>query len=342
MTMRRWIKRPEGSNWGDFGADDQVGRLNLITRERRLAAVREVRHGRAFALSLPLDLPGEGIQPPYRRPPRLDAPIGRNVPLADVFKVAGAVDVGNDDCVTLHLQYSTQWDSLAHVGAMFDADDDGVAEKIFYNGHRVEFPATGMPADSGVPGAASLGIENLAMTCVQGRGVLVNLFKAFGDTKTLVNYDRLMAVLSDQRIEVEPGDLLCLYTGYGDALVAMKHQPDVDRLERTYADLDGNDLRLLQWITDSGVAAICADNGSVEAKPEGHATGHAHCEAGSAFLPLHHHCLFKLGMPLGELWYFTELAEWLDAAQRSRFLLTAPPLRLPGAVGSPLMPVGTV
>lgn len=115
-----------------------------------------------------------------------------------------------------------------------------------------------------------------------------------------------------------------------------------DWRQSSFADLDGNDPRLLQWITDSGISAICSDNGAVEAKPEGHATGHAHCVPGGPFLPLHHHCLFKLGMPLGELWYFKDLAEWLGAAQRYRFLLTAPPLRLPGAVGSPMMPVATV
>jgi hypothetical protein len=27
---------------GDFGPDDEIGRLNLITNERRLAAAREV------------------------------------------------------------------------------------------------------------------------------------------------------------------------------------------------------------------------------------------------------------------------------------------------------------
>ena len=31
-------------------------------------------------------------------------------------------DVINDDLAILHLQYSTQWDSLAHVGQLFDAD----------------------------------------------------------------------------------------------------------------------------------------------------------------------------------------------------------------------------
>jgi hypothetical protein len=57
---------------------------------------------------------------------------------------------------------------------------------------------------------------------------------------------------------------------------------------------------------------------------------------------LHNHCLFKLGLNLGELWYFAELAQWLRANKRSTFLLTAPPLRLPGAVGSPATPVATV
>ena len=61
-----------------------------------------------------------------------------------------------------------------------------------------------------------------------------------------------------------------------------------------------------------------------------------------AALPLHEHCLFKLGLPLGELWWLAELAAWLRAHGRHRFLLTAPPLRLPGAVGSPVTPVATV
>jgi kynurenine formamidase len=59
-------------------------------------------------------------------------------------------------------------------------------------------------------------------------------------------------------------------------------------------------------------------------------------------LPLHEHCLFKNGIHLGELWHLTDLAHWLRAAGRSRFLLTAPPLRLPGAVGSPATPIATV
>jgi len=37
----RWKNRPEGSNWGEFGPDDERGRLNLITQEKVLQGVAE-------------------------------------------------------------------------------------------------------------------------------------------------------------------------------------------------------------------------------------------------------------------------------------------------------------
>ncbi len=52
---QRWKQRPAGSTWGDFGADDENGRLNLLTPERVRAAAAEVKEGRTFCLSLPLD-----------------------------------------------------------------------------------------------------------------------------------------------------------------------------------------------------------------------------------------------------------------------------------------------
>jgi len=32
----RWKRRPPGSNWGDWGPDDQLGRLNLLTPDKVL------------------------------------------------------------------------------------------------------------------------------------------------------------------------------------------------------------------------------------------------------------------------------------------------------------------
>ena len=67
---KRWKVRPTGSNWGDFGEDDQLGRLNLVTPERRRAAAQEVREGIAFCLSLPLDCPATVLNP-RRFPPQI-------------------------------------------------------------------------------------------------------------------------------------------------------------------------------------------------------------------------------------------------------------------------------
>jgi hypothetical protein len=52
--------------------------------------------------------------------------------------------------------------------------------------------------------------------------------------------------------------------------------------------------------------------------------------------------MFELGVYLGEIWYLSELADRQRAHDRSRFLLTAPPLRPPGAVGAPANAVATV
>jgi hypothetical protein len=60
MTIsHRWSQRPPGSTWGDFGADDQLGRLNLLTPEKVRQGIAEVRDGRSFCLSLPLVHLGE-------------------------------------------------------------------------------------------------------------------------------------------------------------------------------------------------------------------------------------------------------------------------------------------
>jgi hypothetical protein len=334
MGMSRWLKRPEGSNWGDFGADDQVGRMNLVTPERRRRAIAEAREGHAFLLGLPLDYPKAQIFP-GRFPPRLEATMGGGgKPMYDWTPPGGDSDVINDDRVIMDLQYSSQWDGLSHYGAAFDADGDGVAEHVFYNGYRSDTHFV-QPGDGIAPRADALGIENLARTCVQGRGVLVDLREAGGAPHGRIGYDALMRAIEAQRADVGEGDFLCVYSGYTDLL--LRDGAAVNRaVLNACPGLDGGDKALLDWVDRSGLAAICADNPMVE-KIE----GLERC-AGTAMLPLHEHCLVKLGIHLGEFWWFGGIAPWLAANGRAHFLLTAPPLNLPGAVGSPATPVGTV
>jgi hypothetical protein len=340
MEGHRWKNRPEGSNWGEFGPDDQIGRMNLLTPERRLAALREVTHGICFTLSLPLDYPGGNALFPLRRQPEFHYERrgdGHNFNFNLSHLNHHFCDVVSDDAVLLFTQYSTQWDGLAHVGQMFDADGDGMPEKVYYNGYRGGIDIIGPDEAAEPSGARSLGIDRMAASGVQGRGVLIDLEAVHGRDRVVVGYDGLMRAAESQKAEIREGDFLCLHTGFADVILEMGGNPDGDRLHRSCAVLDGRDRRLRQWVTDSGIVAICADNFAVEAYP-------AAPEAGDSYpgLPLHNHCLFRLGVHLGELWYFGELRQWLAGHSRSAFLLTAPALRLPGAVGSPVTPVATV
>jgi hypothetical protein len=344
---RRWVNRPEGSTWGDWGDDDQLGRLNLLTPQKVMQGVAEIRHGIAFSLSLPLDYPGGNVVNPRRFAPVLAPTVEEgcecfNFPMSR--KDPANTDLLSDDKVTLHLQYSTQWDSFAHVGSYFDADGDGTPEPVYYNGFRanehvngpVEYAGDVVRKRGAHEGALSLGISSMAQTGVQGRAVLLDLVRAYGTERRLIRMQELDAAMRSQGAAVEYGDMLLLRTGYAEAMLSMNRSPDIEVLNRTGCVLDGRDPALLQWVTDSGVVALVADNYAVEGLP-------ALPSAGTRpALPLHHHCLFKLGVPLGEMWWLKDLADWLHNNQRTRFLLTAPPLNLPGAVGSPVTPVATV
>lgn len=323
--------------------------MNLVTAQKVLQGLAEVREGRTFCLSLPLDYPGgnalnEKRHPPVLRPTLRNGRPNMNYRMRDEHP--HLTDVVCDDLAILHLQYSTQWDSLAHIGQLFDADGDGVAEPVFYNGYRagVDIVGPSAAADAGTPASVSpstsaahaLGIENMAERCVQGRAVMIDLHAHLGERRTLAGYDTLMRIIDQDRLDIETGDMVCLHTGFADALLAQNKQPSPAVLDGIGAELDGRDTKLLNWITDSGLAALISDNAAVEALPTGHTEG---C---CAALPLHEHCLFKLGIHLGELWHLTPLAAYLRRQGRYRFLLTAPPLRLPGAVGSPTTPVATV
>ncbi|MBT4428499.1 MAG: cyclase family protein [Rhodospirillaceae bacterium] len=337
---KRWKIRPDGSNWGDFGPDDQLGRLNLLTEARVLEAVKQVRTGKTFCLSMPLDLPGGNAINPSRLPPELkpviregeiafDGPARRDNPLQ--------TDLLCDDAMLIHSQYSTQWDSFAHIGAMFDADGDGEAEHVYYNGYKVLSEETSKGL-YGAIGAVNLGIENMAESCVQGRGVMIDLRAHCGDERRAVGFAELMAIMAKDNVEVAEGDLVCLHTGFADRIVEAAKTPDPQPVGAVCTVLDGDDKALLNWISESGVAALVSDNVAVEQS----SSVAREMKVPGPVLPLHEHCLFKIGVPLGELWHLSELAGWLRENKRTRFLLTAPPLRMPGAVGSPATPVATV
>lgn len=353
--MTRWRCRPNGSTWGDFGADDVLGRLNLVGPEQVRKGIAEVREGRTFSLSLPLDLPGGNMLnanrlPPVIRPTLRAAQVNFNYDMSR--SCPGATDIISDDLVVLHTQYSTQWDAFGHVGSHFDVDGTGVPVPVYYNGWRAETDAVG-PSDPALAGIGSLGpgrealastsdagpvgISHMARHGVQGRAVLIDLAAHFGSERVVVGFEELDRVIAEDGVVAEAGDILLIHTGFARHIVEAGGRPTPDAL-RSCAVLDGTDQALHEWITDTGIAAIAADNYAVESYP----VAREFEGDGLPALPLHELCLFKLGVHLGELWWLSELTDYLRDRGRSRCLLTAPPLRLPGATGSPLTPIATV
>ena len=139
-------------------------------------------------------------------------------------------------------------------------------------------------------------------------------------------------------VVVEPGDMLLLHTGFATKVLEWNRDPDPGEDPHACAPTSTpGTSRCCEWIAESQISALVADNYAVEGL-----LGRDRDPSRHSFLPIHHLCLFRLGVPLGEMWYLHELASWLREHGRSRFLLTAPPLRLPGVVGSPLTPVATV
>ncbi len=98
------------NNWGRWGADDEIGTLNLITDDVVREAAACVRTGRRVPLALPLK--EDGVQTGMI-PGRIN-PLHTMVQINQELFGPGTVAC-SDDAVTMGLQAATHWDALTHV-----------------------------------------------------------------------------------------------------------------------------------------------------------------------------------------------------------------------------------
>ena len=283
--------------WDVFGRDDVLGSVNLLTDERAAAAAQLVRTGRRISLDLPLDVP----DPPL---------FGRQAHDHVVFALNR--NEMDDRLDGFHPQRSTQWDGLNHVRCR---------EHGYWGGRQQD------PTD----GPNELGVHNLVAHGIAGRGVLVDLagsLEAAGDYHALdphpITVEQLQAVIDEQGVQLQPGDIVCLRTGWTEAYrrldqsgrAAYAADPHHAGL-RAYEDM----ARFL-WETHPG--ALCVDNPAVEVVP-------GNPEDGS----LHRRVLAAQGLTLGEMFDFDTLSTECRADGRWSFLFVASPLNLTHGLGSP-------
>jgi kynurenine formamidase len=297
------------SNWGRWGAGDELGTLNLITEHNRVAAAACVRTGTVHSLAL--ELRGDLPQPAGSG--RLNAQHVMTATGAD----AGAQDqtVGYaDDTLSIAVHGATHWDALAHV----------FHRGFMYN----ERPMTAVtPA-----GAAANDIVPVARTMVT-RGVLVDIARHRGvsalEPDEEVTVSDIEATLEAQRVSISAGDALVIRTGHLGRVRVADDWANFTEVDGVAPREPGIGADSLGWLHEQGVAAIACDNWAVE-----WLTG-----PDVIRLPVHEVGIVHMGLLLGEMFELDELAGACAADGRYDFLLAAGPLPIRGGVGGPVNPL---
>lgn len=301
------------SNWGRWGEDDVRGTMNFLDAEKRRSAAALIRTGESFSLSQRFDM--DGPQKGWRR---------RTNPVHTMLDTGTDAEAGvqgfphgiggADDVIAMPLQCSTQWDGLGHIF------DHGRA----WNGRRAGEVVTGL-------GDGITGIETVA-DVVAGRGVLLDVGRAFGDEHGelpdgfAITEEHLEATIERQgpSSQVTRGDIVVVRTG---------QYARTRRLgwgDYAGGPAPGLSFTTADWLHRTEIAAIATDTWGFEVRPN---------EFDVAFQPLHQVVIPNMGLFIGEMWAPDELAEACAADGVYDFFLTAAPLPITGAVGSPVNPV---
>jgi kynurenine formamidase len=293
----------ERSNWGRWGADDEMGALNLITPEKRVQAASLVRAGRSVSLSRPFPKEPAGNVP---RPGLHYVNVEDHAPGGAVVDFYG---------IAYHGMGSTHIDSLCHVWA-----EDGI-----YNGRK--------PEDVIGFGGATFGQIDNWRDGIVTRGVLLDVPR-FRGTDCVTQDEpvqgwELEEICRAQGTQVTPGDALVVYSGreawsraegrqWGSASPTAAAGGPVVR--------PGLHASCLEYIRETDAAVLVWD--MMDLMPNG------------LDLPWTvHGAIFSFGIALVDNALLEPLAGVCAQEDRSDFMFVTSPLRVQGGTGSPANPL---
>ena len=295
----------EVSNWGRWGADDELGTLNLIDEAAVRRGLTAARTGARIPLAVRLDANG----------PQMGTIPGRINPLHTMVAINTAYtgDPGDfccsDDILTLGLQACTHWDALAHVSY------DG----LLYNGH----PAASVTAERG---ATLCGIHRV--TSIVSRAVLLDVAAALGverlEPRHPISEADLEAAVELAGIRPVPGDIALVRTGQMALLNAR------DRPGYTLGEQPGLTVGTVGWMRRHDVAAVATDTLALEVFP---------CEDPAVLFPVHLLQLRDMGLTQGQNFNLEALSAHCAADGAYDMLLVANPEPVTGGTGAPTNPV---
>lgn len=219
----RWIV--EISNWGRWGEEDELGTLNLITDEKRLAAARLVRDGVAVSLALDLNKQRDAVNTnPFEHELSVSKFSGH--------EVAGDV-------------YSVQYHGFAH--SHIDGLPHFAHKGKLYNGFSVDVLKPS--------GAERLGIQNVR-NGIFTKGILIDMpwLKGvdFLEPGTAITISDLEAWERKTGVRVGSGDVLLIRTGRWECV---RQKGQWNFLEKAA----GSHASIAKWLKARDVAVIGSD-----------------------------------------------------------------------------------
>lgn len=298
------IQHSDLSNWGRWGDTDERGTLNLQNAAQLVLAAGLIREGKIFELSIPIGQDGPNYGGLRSNAVHTMSQLPGDQHPRELLEVA-------DDVVSMPLQATTQWDSLAHVG---------------YGGQLYN----GVSSNSITAryGAEKNGIDKL-MPGPIGRGVLLDIARLRGvdwlrTSDPAITPAELDEAAAIQGLELRSGDVVLVRTGWRRKAIEEGWSPEWINSN------PGLTVECAHWLHRHNIAAICSDNHSIEQVPMADP---------ETRYPLHGIVIRDLGMMMGEMFDLEELAADCAEDRRWEFFFTAPPLRVANGVGSPVSPL---
>ena len=299
------------SNWGRWGADDELGALNLLDAAEVLRGVRAVRSGRTFTLGIPVADPGGDPIWPGRPPSRRFAVQDKATYGAGHAHAPGG-DEFADDMLLLSSHGTTHTDALGHVWY----------EDTLYNGYA---------ADTTIGRLTRASVLPLAEHGVVGRAVLVDLArhrrKPRLDRGEPFGLDDVLDAARHQQVEIERRDILLLRTGWLAA-----YYTERDAFERHPFAEPGllYSPELVRWFQEREIPALGSDTLANELTIQPRDGENS---------VLHAALMRNLGVVFTEMLWLEELAADCAADRQYTFLYAAAPLKVVGASGAATNPL---
>jgi kynurenine formamidase len=287
------------SNWGRWGADDELGTLNLITPEKRAQAAGLVREGISVTCSRLIV-------------PELAADVTSIPPLHYMIRTGESAPSSGPGGSSDFIGFSFHGLSITHLDSLCHQFWDGK----MYNGK----PASLIKADEK---ATACHIDR-AQNGIVTRGVLLDIAKVKGkkwlDAGEPVFTEDLEAAEQSQGVKVEEGDALILRLGW--AKRRLEEGPPASGRPGLHAET-------LPWLHRRGVSMIVAD-ASQDQAPNDYP---------QLILPVHRVGIVAMGLWLIDAANCEDLVEVCERLNRWEFMFNVAPLRFKNATGSPVNPL---